>query len=71
MYPIDIKIKNNASATNGSDAWVKMIHDDMNSCVRKLKQTHLRVKFKSERVTSKRQSILNLCAAQMIGNKLT
>ena len=71
MYPINIKIKNNASASNVSDAWVKMIHDDMNLCVGNLKRNHMKAKLKAEKITSKRQSILNFCAVQMIGNSAT
>jgi hypothetical protein len=71
MYPVNIKIKNNALAPNVSDAWVKMIHDDMSSCVRNLKRNHMNAKFKAEKITSKRQSILNFCAAQMIENQVT
>ena len=71
MYPVNIKIKENVSAQNISDAWVKMIHDDMSSCVRNLKTKHMRTKFKAAKLTSKRQSILNFCASQMIGNEAT
>ena len=71
MYPINIKIKNNAQASNVSDAWVKMIHDDMNLCVRNLKRNNMKAELKAKEITNKRQSILNFCAVQMIGNAAT
>jgi hypothetical protein len=71
MYPINIKTKNNASAPNVSDAWVKMIHDDMNLCIENFRKNHIRAELKTEKMTNKRKSILNFCAAQMIGNAAT
>jgi hypothetical protein len=66
MYPINIKIRNNSVVSNVSDAWIKMINDDMNSCVSNLKKKHAQAKFKSEAIINKRMTILKFCAAQMI-----
>ena len=66
MYPISYKLKNKLLVSDGSDAWIKTIHDDMNQCVNDLKKKQIRAKFQSEEMTDKRASILHFCAAQML-----
>jgi hypothetical protein len=71
MYPISNKRKNTLSVQRLCEIWIKMIHDDMDSCVKNLKNKHLRAKLKLKDTAKKRDSILNFCATKMIESSST
>ena len=68
MYPIRNKLKDKTLVSKSPGGWIKMIHDDMSSCVSNLKKKHIKTKVKSEDTIKKQNLILNFCAAQMIEN---